>query len=259
MKHLSRLLWMAIKKELLIMRSYGFNTVIQFLTLAILFAMIYFGAKVLVGQKSTFGNTTTALILGYWIWMGILMSFSQFAWSIITYAEQGLLEQLFMTPWQLKRIIAVEAAGDFLISTTLNLLMLLLFMLITGRWLRLEPLTTATLYVLILLPGYGIGYALAGLAMRFKNIQAIFNITQFAIVIFEALPVNTHPWMKIFPFAPGLRMLIQHVQKGTLLWQFSAQDLAVLIAQSVVYLALGLFIYSQLEDAARERGLLAHY
>jgi len=258
-RNLPRLIGMAIKKELLIMRSYGFNTALQFLTLAFFFALIYFGARALVGQKSTFGNTTTALILGYWIWVGILMSLSQFAWNITTYAEQGLLEQLFMTPWQLKRIIAIEAMGDFLINTALNLIMLLIFMLITGRWLRLEPLTTATLYVLTLLPGYGIGYALAGLAMRYKNIQGLFNIFQFVIVVFEALPVGAHPWMKIFPFAPGVHMLIQHVQKGTLLWQFSAQDLAVLIVQAVAYLTLGLIIYNRLEDAARERGLLAHY
>ena len=248
-----------LKKELRIMRSYGFNTIMEIATLGFFFALLYFGAHALVGSQSNFGDTTEALILGYWIWVGLLTGFGQFTWTITTYAQQGLLEQLFMTPWQLQRVLAVEAAASFLINSAMNLILLVIFMLITGRWLHLDPLTTLALYVLTLLPGYGIGYMLAGLAMRFKNVQSLFNIVQFVVIPLQALPISVHPWLNVFPFAQGMHMLLEHARAGTLLWQFPLSQWGILIAQAAAYLALGLVVYHRLENAARERGLLAHY
>ena len=254
-----RLFFIALKKELHLMRSYGFNTLAEFGTIAMFFALLYFGAHALVGNRGNFQGTTEALILGYWIWVGLLTAFSQFTWTITTYAQQGLLEQLFMTPWQLQKILAVEAAASFVINTFINLGMLLFFMLLTGRWLHLEPLTTFLLYLTTLLPAYGIGYALAGLAMRFKNIQSVFNIVQFIVIPLQALPVSSHPWLNVFPFAQGMHMLLEHTRTGTLWWQFTPAQWGILLTQAAVYLGLGLALYHWLESAARERGLLAHY
>ncbi len=247
-----------LKKQLRIMRSYGFNTVMQLLTLVVFFAFLYFGAR-FVASPARMESTTEALILGYWVWVGLLLSLSQFTGTITAYAQQGLLEQLFMTPWRLKRILAVEATAAFVIDTSLNLFMLLTFMALSGRWLHLDPLTTLVLYMLTLLPGYGLGYALAGLAMRFKNIQSLFNIVQFLLVPLQILPVERYPWLNLFPFAQGVRLLLRHAREGTLLWEFPVAALGILVLQAVVYLALGLWIYDRLETAARDRGLLAHY
>ena len=247
-----------LKKQLRIMRSYGFNTVVQLFTLVLFFAFLYFGAR-WVATPRRLGETLEALILGYWIWVGLILSLSQFTWNITTYAQQGLLEQLFMTPWRLHRVLAVEAAASFTVDTLLNLLMLLAFMLISGHWLALEPLTTLTLYVLTLLPGFGLGYILAGLAMRYKNIQSLFTIVQFALVPLQMLPVDRYPGLNVFPFALGIRMLLQHAREGTRLWEFPPHLWAILLAQAVLYLGLGLAVYHRLETAARERGLLGHY
>lgn len=247
-----------LKKQLRIMRSYGFNTVVELFTLVLFFAFLYFGAR-WVSTPQRLGETLEALILGYWIWVGLILSLSQFTWNITTYAQQGLLEQLFMTPWRLHRVLAVEAAASFVTDTVLNLLMLLAFMAISGHWLALEPLTTLTLYILTLLPGFGLGYMLAGLAMRYKNIQSVFSIVQFLIVPLQMLPVDRYPGLNVFPFALGVRMLLQHAREGIRLWEFPPQLLAVLLAQAVLYLWLGRVVYHRLETAARERGLLAHY
>ncbi len=249
----------ALKKELRLMRSYGFNTVMELGTLVLFFALLYFGVRVFSGPASRLHDSTTVLILGYWLWMGFLTGFGQFTWRITTYAEQGLLEQLFMTPWQLQRILAVEAGAAFVINTAFNVVMLLVFMAITGRWLPLDPLTTLLIYTLTLVPGYGIGYALAGLAMRFKNVQSMFNIVQFLVVVLQALPVNTHPWLNVFPFARGMQMLLNHARAGVLWWQFPLWEWGVLLGQAMFYLGVGLWVYHRLENQARERGLLAHY
>ncbi len=254
------LFWNALKKQWRIMRSYGFNFVLQVASLVLFFGLIYFGARVLVGPNSArFGRTIEGLLIGYWLWIGVIMSWSVFAWSVIQYAQQGLLEQLFMTPWGLRGILTLEAAASFVLDLLLNLLLLVVFMLMSGHWLRLEPVTTFLLYVATLLPGYGIGYALAGLAMRFKNIQSLFNLMQFFVIGLQAMPVDRYPWLNVFPFAQSTRMLIQHVRMGTLWWEFSWQVWAIVLAQAAGYLVFGLWVYGWLERAARERGLLAHY
>jgi len=258
MSGVGRVFWVALKKEIHLMRSYGFNSLMEVGTLAFFFALLYFGGRAL-GRGHLQAATTEALMLGYWVWIGFLTGFSQFTWRIDMYAQQGLLEQLFMTPWQLQKVLAAEAAAAFVINTVLNVILLFVFMLITGRWLRLDPLTTLLLYVLTLLPGYGVGYALAGLAMRFKNIQSLFNIVQFLIIPLQALPVGAHPWLNVFPFARGMHMLLEHARFGTMWWQFPWWQWVVLFSQAIFYLGLGMAIYHALETAARERGLLAHY
>jgi len=251
--------WVEIKRQVQIMRSYGFNTLVQIGTLAVFFGMLYFGARFLVGPGARLEATTEVLIVGYWVWSGLLMAVGDFSWNIITYAEQGLLEQLFMTPWRLARILALQAAAGLVVNLGFLTLLLGSFMALSGHWLRLEPVTTLTLYILTLLPAYGLGYILAGLAMRFKNIQSVFNIVQFLFVPLQALPVDRYPWLNVLPFAQGTRMLLEHARHGTPLWGFSWENLAILVAQAVVYLALGLAVYHPLESAARDRGLLAHY
>jgi len=95
--------------------------------------------------------------------------------------------------------------------------------------------------------------------MRYKNIQSVFTIVQFLIVPLQMLPVDRYPGLNVFPFALGVRMLLQHAQEGTRLWEFPPHLWAILLAQAVLYLMLGLMVYHQLETAARERGLLGHY
>ncbi len=248
----------ALKKEWAIMRSYGLNFFMQFVTLILVFVFLYFGLGY-VGGGPKVSQTQEGLMVGYWLWVGIIMSLSNFSWNVMQYAQQGLLEQLYMTPWRLRGILAVEAAASFVIYFLSNLGLLLFFMLITGRWLRLEPVTTFLLYVATLLPGYGLGYLLAGLAMRYKNIAQLFNVLQFVMAGLLTLPVDRYPWLNVLPFAQGVRMLITHVRHGTLAWQFPWPAWAVLAAQTLVYFALGLTLYGRLENAARERGLLAHY
>jgi len=256
---LAYLFWNALKRQWRIMRSYGFNFVLQLVTLVLFFGIIYFGARTLMGPGERFGRTIEGLLMGYWLWIGIIMSWSVFSWSVIQYAQQGLLEQMFMTPWGLRGILAVEAAAEFVIDLLINLVLLSVFMLISGRWLHLDPGTTLLLYIVTLLPGYGIGYALAGLAMRFKNIQSLFNIIQFFVIGLQAMPVDQYPWLNLLPFGQATRMLIQHVRAGTLWWQFPWQTWAIVLGQAAAYLAVGLFLYDRLERAARDRGLLAHY
>jgi len=248
-----------LKKQWRIMLSYGFNSLVQVFTLALFFALLYFGMAQ-VAAPQTQSESTEALILGFWIWTGLLTSLSQFTWTIDTYAQQGLLEQLFMTPWRLKQVLAVEAAASFVLDTLLiNGILLFVFMFISQHWLALEPVTTLALYVLTLLPGYGLGYALAGLAMRYKNIQSVFNIVQFLPIPLQMLPVERYPWLNVFPFAQGMRMLLQHARQGMGLTAYPLEQWLILIAQAAGYLVLGLLIYDRLERAARERGLLAHY
>ncbi len=248
----------ALRKELWLMRSYAFNTAMQVLVILFIFAALYLGVRWLTPAHRT-ASTLDALIVGYWIWGGMITALSRFTFTLSAYASQGILEQLFMTPLGLVRILAAEAIAGFLVGVAFNGGILLLLMLMTGRWLSFEPLTLLGLYTLTLLPLYGVGYALAGLALRYKNVQQAFNLVQFLVLPLEILPVDRHPWLNVFPVAQGVRMLLEHVREGTRLWEFPLSSLLILLAHSVVYLAMGLAVYLPLERASRRRGLLAHY
>ncbi len=54
----------------------------------------------------------------------------------------------------------------------------------TGKWMNLDFVSLVPLLAITLLGAYGFGFALGGLALVFKRIQALFQIMQFVFIGF---------------------------------------------------------------------------
>lgn len=248
--------WM---RNIVQLRRYYFNTVSSLVTLYIIFLFIFYGTKALGGVAVSADGTLEGMIVGYFLWANAMFAYSDLSWGLTSEAQVGTLEQLYLSPFGFGFVNACSTAVNFIVNILCNVVLLLAAMATTGKWLRLDVVSILPLLLLTLAGAYGIGFALGGLALIFKRIQATFQIVQFVFIGFLLAPMSNIPATKYLPLAMG-NILIQRVMvNGFRLWQLPLDELGVAAATGVVYLGLGLTAFAWASRVARNRGLLGQY
>lgn len=250
-----------MRKNFLIVWRYPFNLVSGVLSLFLIFLVIFYGAKALGGgsASASFGETLSGIVMGFMLWSFILFAFSDLTWEIINEAQQGTLEQLYMSPLGFGWVVICHILTWLVINLTLTLGMLFLMMAVTGRWLNVDFLSVLPLMLLTVAGVYGLGFAMAGLALVFKQVQAAFQIFQFVWIILIAVPVSSFSFLKYLPVSWGTNLIGRIMIGGLSIFDLPLRDLLFLIANSTVYFGLGFLAFKYFERIARDRGLLGHY
>lgn len=246
-------------KTLTEMKRYIFNTVSGFVTLYIVFALLFFGARAIGGADFLSGDSLEGLVVSYMVWMFALLAYQDLAWNISIEAEIGTLEQLYLSPAGYAWVNLSFLITRFLVNLILVGLILVAMMLTSGYWLYIDLISLIPLMVITISACYGFGFMMGGLALVFKRIQSSFQILQFTFVAFVAVPLNRFEWAKYLPLAMGNSLLRRVMVEGTRLWQLPAADLLVAAIVGAGYFFLGLAVFFRCISVARDRGLMGHY
>ncbi|HYW07943.1 MAG TPA: hypothetical protein VE913_13365, partial [Longimicrobium sp.] len=105
----------------------------------------------------------------------------------------------------------------------------------------------------------GIGFAMGGLALVFKRIQASFGLLQYVFMALIAVPQERFAQVYFFPLSLGSHLVREVMVGRASLLGTPPLLLAGLVANSAFYLALGYGVFKLCERAAQNRGLLGHY
>ena len=248
-----------ITRNLINMRRYMFNTISGLVTMYIVFMLLFMGVRGIGGAALAGGTTLEGLVVSYLVWVLSISAYSDLAWDLNQEAQVGTLEQLYISPIGFNWLNAFNLISGLGLSFVFAAVLLTLMMLTTGTYLNLDLVSVVPLMVTALLSVYGIGFAMGGLALVFKRIQAFFQIFQFVFVAFLALPLDRFPWAQFLPLTMGGHLLRQVMVQGTRLWELPATSLAVLALTGVCYLALGLTVFEWSARIAKRKGLLGHY
>ena len=248
-----------ITRNLINMRRYMFNTISGLVTMYIVFMLLFMGVRGIGGAALAGGTTLEGLIVSYLVWVLSISAYSDLAWDLNQEAQVGTLEQLYISPIGFNCLNAFNLISGLGLSFVIAAVLLTLMMLTTGTYLNLDLVSVVPLMITALLSVYGIGFAMGGLALIFKRIQAFFQIFQFVFVAFLALPLDHFPWAQFLPLTMGGHLLRQVMVQGTRLWELPATSLAVLALTGVCYLALGLTVFEWSVRIAKRKGLLGHY
>lgn len=241
------------------LKRYPLNTLSSLATLYIVFLILFTGARYAQGLGvNLFGEGLEGLVVGYLVWTFAVIAYSDLSWELMREAQQGTLEQLYMSPQGFRFVSASWIVASFLVSLVWIAALLGLMMLTTGRILRFPVGTVLPLLLLTVAPVYGIGFAMAGLALVYKRIQAFFQILQFVFVALVALPADA-PWGKALPLSLGTRLLGRAMADGATLASLPPLDLLALAGTGAFYLLVGVAVFRAFEGIAKDRGLLAHY
>lgn len=248
------------RRELTMLTRYAINTVSSLVSIYFFFVMIFMGMQKLSAPMAgnMLSDSLEGTIIGFFVWTFTIFAYSNLSWTLIGEAQAGTLEQLYLAPLGFKWVCTCTVVAHFLLNLIPHMLFLVAMMATTGHWLQIDLLSLMPLLAITVLGAYGFGFALGGLALVFKRIQALFQIVQFVFLAFLLIPFRV-PWAKFVPLSAGFSLLYDVMVEGVRLWELPIQSVFTATAVGAAYLAIGLVIFSKCEQIARHQGLLGHY
>lgn len=243
------------------MRRYPMETISSMVVLVLVFLALLLGASYLSGSP-VHGARLSSVVLGHVIWALAMAATGEMGFSLQNEAQNGTLEQLFLSPWETSRIMLVRAfmgIAAFLLPLAVILGALLV---ITGVHFTLS-LADLVPMGLALVTAWGLGLVVAVAAVLFKRMGQILNMLQFVLIFvimapIPAMPGFGHVLATVLPLTASVGLLdhlmVAHAAGGTV-W--------ILLAEAglnaLLYLGGGLWLFSRADALARTRGILAHY
>jgi ABC-2 type transport system permease protein len=247
-----------VRKVVIELKRYLPNTISLLVTFYAIFLALFLGISV-VGDPAAVDANLRFVIVGNAFWFLLLVGVSSMGWELTTEATRGTLEQLAMSPVGLRTIILARMLGTLAVHLVIAVGMLLLTMVTAGQWLSFD----LPLVAVVMLPTFvaiiGLGYAVAGLALVYKQINALLQVLQFVLLAFAFVPLSVAPALELAPVVKGIDMVRRILVDGVGLSAFGARDWFSLLVNAAVYLGLGLAAFALAERRARARGLLGQY
>lgn len=246
-----------VRKQILLHIRYPINTLTRFLSMFIIFAVIFFGGQRVSGAALT--DSLDGIIVGFFLFTLATVAYSGLASNVSQEAQWGTLERLFMSPHGFGTVMTVKTLVNICISFIWGGTLLVAMMLTTGRWLHLDPLTVIPLAALTLVSIVGIGFVFAGLAIVYKRIESGFRLMQFVFIGLIAAPAGRVEMLKLLPVTHGSYLTGVAMEQGSSLWEFPIQELGLLVGTSVIYLLAGFYCFHVAQLRARREGLMGQY
>lgn len=248
------------RREWTMIRRYMVNSISSLMSVYLIFILIFMGFKSMSNyvMAGSLEGSLEGTVVGFFVWTFTIYAFSDLSWSLISEAQAGTLEQLYLAPCGFKWVGACTVLANFVFSFVPIMILLFAMMGTTGKWMNLDFVSLVPLLIITLLGAYGFGFALGGLALVFKRIQALFQIMQFVFIGFLIVPIRV-AWAKFLPLAMGNSLIYTVMVDGARLWELPLNDILIAIAVGAAYLAVGIAIFSWCENVAKSRGLLGHY
>lgn len=247
------------KRNLRIFFRYGFDTITQIVSLTILFAFLFYGAKAVIGGNAGHHETLPSIVSGYFVWMLAIVSYGSAAGQLTEEATTGTLEQLAMSPLGLRAVVTAQFLSSWLTQLVFICSTLLLMMTVSHQWLHIDFISLVPLVFLTSVGLFGMGLAVGGLSLVFKRTQNLQQLVQFAFVALVAVPVRSVPAFKFLPIAWGNELIRRVTVHGTSIFSMPLRDTGFLFVHAVAWFALGLIAFGRFERIARERALLGQY
>lgn len=249
-----------LMRDFAMARRYYFNSISGLVSIYIAFVLALFGIRAFAGAASPIAGdgTLESTIVGFFVWTLTIYSYSDFSWGLINEAQAGTLEQLYLSPAGFRWIAAFSIMSSLLFSL-IPVFVALFAMMATARvWLVFDLASLVPLMLISSLGAIGVGYALGGLALVFKRVQAVFQIVQFLFIGIMIVPHRLW-WARLLPTKAAFELIRTSMVDGLRLWQLPAAEIAVAVLVGVGYLAAGMGIFAACERVAKRRGLLGHY
>lgn len=253
-----RLVAAVFEKQYIVLKRYWINTATMLVTMYVFFAMIFYGGQAAAGPAIE--DSLDGIVVGFFLFSASLSAFFGTAQNIQREAQWGTLEQLFMSPHGIGRVMVVKSVWNVLLSVAVALALLGVMLATTDRTLTIDAVTVSVLTVLAIATVLGIGFLFAGLSLLYKRIENVQQLMQFAFIGFIVAPAATEsPLYGLLPLTQGSAMLTESMTEGVALWEFSAMDLGLLVGVGVVYLLAGYAAFRLCVRRARRLGVMGHY
>ena len=251
-----------VRRTIRLARSYWLEYVSDFVTYGIGFLLLM---AVFWSASDDFGATGyLASLIGYVTWKMCASVMLEVAEIPSEEARIGTLEQLLLsemsTGW-----VFLGRTGAFILDNGLRSFLLGLILALLGGVLQPISFLTLGIFLLTLAGAIGLGFALAGIGLIYKQTSRLPTLIWQMLVFFTgALAPIYNPLLlgasKALPLTWGiaaLRAVFIDQVSLLLLWQNGL--LLGLLINTTIYILLGVVVFSWGQKRARALGTLAHY
>ncbi|HEY2516259.1 MAG TPA: hypothetical protein VGI39_35550 [Polyangiaceae bacterium] len=214
--------------------------------MSVLFFGFYYGVAAFAARKEP--GDLDGIIIGYLCWGLASGSFQSVSATVTSEAQAGILEQLYLTPNRFRMIVLCRAIVSMLQNLASVVILALVAMAGTRRWLHVPLVPTLMLLLLGSVALMGLGLIGGGLALNNKRLSSLTGISMiglFAVVSVPALPFGP---LSFLPFSLASSAVRSLVIGGA---PVNAQVYGAVAANSAVYLALGSLAFGWLERRAK--------
>lgn len=260
------MMWQAFvaefRREWITLRRYPTEFFGELVVVVVIFYGLFLGSSYMSGG-GIFGARLSSVILGYTLWTLSLAAIGNMGYSISNEAQNGTLEQVFLSPVGAVRILILRNIASLIFSMLFTVLVIYGIMALTGHFLPLSPIDLVPL-VMAVGTAMGIGFLIASITILFKRTNQLLGLLQFVLLFIIMTPFTTFhgAWQYLGVIAPlspmvGLlqSMLVDH--QGLLTapghwfwWGF---------VNVALWLGLGIAVFSRAYARAKTRGTLGHY
>lgn len=242
-------------------RRYPFESVSSMVVLVMIFLGLFLGASYLAGVPIR-GPHLSAVVLGYVIWTVAMAAVSDMGFELQNEAQNGTLEQVFLTPQSTGLIMLVRDAVSVVFFLVPMAVILVVLALLTGARLVVSPLDLVPL-ALCLITAWGLGLVVAAGAVLLKRLNQVLNLLQFLLLFVIMAPIAQLPgaWHAVAAVLPleGAVGLLNHLMVPGPIGPGSGALLLEAAINAALWLAAGAWLFARADGLARSRGILAHY
>lgn len=247
------------KKEFILFRRYLINSLGGMITLYVIFLLLIGGYRGFNALSGVAGDTVESLVVGYVIWLFMLVTYQDVAYTLRTEAQEGTLEQLYMSVHGLGWVMSSKVIAGFFVNLILIAVMLTAALLTTGISLNVDLLSLTPVVVGTLLGSVGIGFAIGGVTLVLKRIDSYTQMVQFLLIALVAVPAQRVAWMRLLPCSFGASLISRIMVGGQNIMELGLSNVAVMYLIGIGHLALGYGVYKACERKAMRAGMLGHY
>nr|WP_249310669.1 ABC transporter permease [Bacillus sp. FJAT-49736] len=246
------------RREFILLKRYLPNTISELITFFCIFLTMFFGIKV-VGDPNTMESNVQYTIVSYVFWFLSLGAMQGIGWSIMTDAQLGTLEQLYMSPMGAWRILLSRIVSTTLQQLIILIVLLYLTMLVTNTWLNIDIVSILPILIFTVISMFGVSFMIAGMAIIIKQVNAFLQVLQFILMALTFFPMSLSPYLALLPVVKGVDMTRAIMIQNKTLLDFDLSDYISLIVNAAIYLVLGILVFKRCEKTAMTKGVLGQY
>ncbi|HEX8274254.1 MAG TPA: ABC transporter permease [Longimicrobiaceae bacterium] len=249
-----------LRRNWIMLRRYPLQALSSTVLMLILFMTLLGGIRYVAGPAQQFGDRLDTLIVGYVLWNTLIFAMGEISGGLQGEAKIGTLEQLFLSPLSGTRVFLLRALAAQTVTIAFNVVTLGFLLLITRTTLHFPPGLFIPL-ASALAACYGLGLVLGSLALVFKRVEAVIQISQFGLITLVMVPFETwqggsvNPYY-LLPLVPSAALLRDLMVRGQSL---DPAVLLVALLNGTVYLVLGSLVFRWAERTTKQQGLLGTY
>jgi ABC-2 type transport system permease protein len=254
------LLYAEFKRVWIEFIRYPLDNISSVLITTIFFYGMFLGVNYIAGPTIEFGGRLDKIVVSYVVWTLVTFIIQGIAFGLQIEAQTGTLEQLFLSPFGTVKVFLVRALANLTTSLVLLVGVLVLIMVLTGRYLYFSLLLVFPL-ITVLLAAYGLALIMAALALLFKRVQQFIGLVQFGLLFLLAAP--TESWSGALEI---LKVTLPMILGAGILRDLVARNLSLdlpliflAFINGVVYFVIGSLVFHWAERQAKHQGILSGY